>query len=399
MRLSYLILILLLALLLTALIMLGALNEIPQADVFRPSRYGSRRNADLYELWHQFQLALDSMLIVVRNWKLILSFFISLLATILTSLFAWKALQIFLTSKPRPVSPARSFSNPLEREVVGSVSPTLHQTRAWSPRGAAVLSGDVSGLIKVFQAASGFMLYTKAWRTGIAGKLGGTLSAVLILLGALILGTVYYELYGMIETHVSRRALTTAMNFSDAAAVRPSTKRDRAVHTFLNRYSLAEDVAYIFITDRKDGISAHNFPVFPAELRRSSAATGPFQRIVIFRGDQVLETGVPIDNGRRGMAYYGIWKAAIDRQVYHDLVPILGVIAVGIIAGTALSVFLARRITRPIMVLKEGADRMSRGEFDKPVGIEPFDDFGELATSLERLRSSLNAAFVRLNRE
>jgi len=430
-KLSYFFLIPFLALLLTAIVLFGASNEISLADFFGQSRYSSRRIARLYESWHDLQLAADAFLTVVLNWKLIGFFLFSLLATILTCLFAWKALQIYLTSAARTSSPAHRLARPAKHEIRRPLSRASLRKKALTSRLAFTLSGVLSALVKFFASALGFMLsrrawasrlvvmlsralsalrsvfqtvsvfilYAKAWRSGLAGRLSGTLGALLIVLGFLILGTVYYELYGLIQRQVSQRALTTAVNLSDAAAEQFSAKGGLAVHTLLGKYSMTEEVAYIFLVDREDKILAHNLPVFPAELQRSSAATRPFQRIVMFRGDRVLETGVPIDDGRLRMAYYGIWKAAIDRQVYNDLVPILVVVAVGIIAGIAISVFLARRITRPIIVLKEGADRISRGEFDKPVGVEPFGDFGELATSLERLRSSLNAAFVRLNRE
>ena len=398
-KLSYLIVIPFLALLLTVVVLIGASNEISLADLFGQGDSGSRHGSRLYEAGRDLQLAVDAFLAVVLNWRLIVFFVISLLATVLTSLFAWRALQIYLTSASRPVSPTRDVANPAELQAVKPAQPSMFQKQASRSAFAVMLSGAVSALTRVFQSAAGMMLYARAWRSGLAGRLGGTLSALLILLGCLILGTVYYELYGLIQRQVSQRALTTAMNLGDAVAEQFLAKGDLAVHALLGKYSMTEEVAYIFLTDREGKILAHNLPLLPAELQGSSAATGPFQRITLFRGGPVLETSVPIDHGRLGMAYYGIWKAAIDRQVYHDLVPILGVVAVGIVAGIALSLFLARRITRPIMVLKEGADRMSRGEFDKPVGVEPFDDFGELATSLERLRSSLNAAFVRLNRE
>jgi len=430
-KLSYFFLIPFLALLLTAIVLFGASNEISLADLFGQNRYGSQRGARLYESWRELQLAVDAFLEVVLNWKLIVFFVISLFATILTSLFAWKALQIYLTSASRPVSPTPHIANPAERRVsrsaprpapqrdasrsgltivlsglasaarkiCQSVSGVLLYTKASKSALAVMLRGLASASRKVCRPASGVLHYTKTWRSGLAGKLGGALSSLVIALGFLILATVYYEMNEMIQNQVSQRALTTAMNFSDAAASQSSGKGDLAVHTLLGKYSMAEEVAYIFLTDREGKIVAHNLPIFPAELQRLSPATAPFQRIVTFHGNQVLETGVPIDDGRLGVAYYGIWKAAIDQQVYHDLAPILGVIAVGIVLGIIISVFLARRITRPIIILKEGADRMSRGDFDQPVGVEPLDDFGGLATSLERLRSSLNAAFLRLNRE
>jgi HAMP domain-containing protein len=49
--------------------------------------------------------------------------------------------------------------------------------------------------------------------------------------------------------------------------------------------------------------------------------------------------------------------------------------------------------------LKASADEISRGQLDTPVIIRSTDEVGELARSLERMRASLKAAMVRLNRE
>ena len=211
--------------------------------------------------------------------------------------------------------------------------------------------------------------------------------------------TVYYHLHAAIQTQFSRRSMATALNLSNAAGVSVSAKGNSALHALVDKYSIAEEVAYIFITDRKGRVLAHNLPTFSSELERPSGATASYQKFVRFRGEPVLETAVPVPDRRLGVAYYGIWKAAVDRQVYQDLAPILGIILGVIVGGIAFSVFQARRITQPILVLKEGADRISRGELDRPVGIQPFEHMGELASSLERLRSSLKAAFVRLNRQ
>jgi HAMP domain-containing protein len=49
--------------------------------------------------------------------------------------------------------------------------------------------------------------------------------------------------------------------------------------------------------------------------------------------------------------------------------------------------------------LRHVADSMSRGDLDTPVsvGIESHDEIGDLARSLERMRSSLKAAMSRFS--
>lgn len=366
-KLSYVILIPFLALLLTVLLLLGSANEISLTGFFSQSPHGAQRGASLPELWRQFQLTVDAVLTVVLNGKLILFFFVSLFATAMTGLFAWKAFQIY-------------------RRTPSTVISSVRQLHGSAHLRTLLLPPWVS-------------LRSLARGSGLVGKLGAALSALLVIFGLAIFATVYDYLYTAIQTQISRRAMTTAQNLSRAAGTQASAKKKFALYALVGKYSIADEVAYIFITDHKGKVLVHNLPAFSRELDRSPGITAPFQKFVRFRGDEVLETAVPIPNPRLGVAYYGVWKAAIDRQVNQELAPILGIILGVVAGGIAFSVFQARRIARPILVLKEGADRISRGEFDRPVGVQPFEYLGELASSLERLRSSLKAAFVRLNRE
>jgi HAMP domain-containing protein len=81
--------------------------------------------------------------------------------------------------------------------------------------------------------------------------------------------------------------------------------------------------------------------------------------------------------------------------VFTIIALIAGCLAVGIL----LSLVLAAKAIRPLMELKASADEISRGQLDTPVTIRSTDEVGELARSLERMRASLKAAMVRLNRE
>jgi methyl-accepting chemotaxis protein len=81
------------------------------------------------------------------------------------------------------------------------------------------------------------------------------------------------------------------------------------------------------------------------------------------------------------------------------LLPIVGLIAVCLALGVAISIMLASKTIRPILDLKAIADDISRGRLDTSVSIQSNDEVGELGRSLERMRASLRAAMVRLNRE
>jgi HAMP domain-containing protein len=122
-------------------------------------------------------------------------------------------------------------------------------------------------------------------------------------------------------------------------------------------------------------------------------------RTTSVRGRSVYDTRVPLLEGQLGTVHVGLWADTVKSQVRGTLLTIVGLIALCLAAGIGLSILLASKAIRPILDLKASADEISRGQLDTPVAIQSDDEVGELARSLERMRASLRAAMVRLNRE
>ncbi len=55
-----------------------------------------------------------------------------------------------------------------------------------------------------------------------------------------------------------------------------------------------------------------------------------------------------------------------------------------------ISLFVARRISRPIEVLKEGAERFARGELDHKLAVRDSSEIGALATAMNEMASNIN---------
>jgi methyl-accepting chemotaxis protein len=114
----------------------------------------------------------------------------------------------------------------------------------------------------------------------------------------------------------------------------------------------------------------------------------------------VYEISVPILEGQIGAARVGIWEDDVNAEIGEMLAPVLKLITLVVIAGILLAVFLVRRINRPIMRLISSAERISHGDLDVPsIGTDDRSEFGELSRALERLRSSVRAAMIRLGAE
>ncbi|HEX9786497.1 MAG TPA: HAMP domain-containing protein, partial [Candidatus Binatia bacterium] len=128
---------------------------------------------------------------------------------------------------------------------------------------------------------------------------------------------------------------------------------------------------------------------FPAEPRQLRLAQG-----------EIYEVTVPILEGRIGVVRLGVWRDAVDAEISETVMLQIKIIALVFAAGMVLAILLAWRINRPILRLVNAARSISRGELDTPsLGVEDTTEFGELSRALERMRSSLKAAMIRLTQE
>jgi len=107
---------------------------------------------------------------------------------------------------------------------------------------------------------------------------------------------------------------------------------------------------------------------------------------------------VPVLEGRAGAAHVGIWTDVPETEIRRVLLPIVSLIAAAVVACMVSSILLTRRIIRPILGLVAVADEISKGNLDATVALDSKGEVGELARSLERMRTSLKVAINRLSR-
>lgn len=229
----------------------------------------------------------------------------------------------------------------------------------------------------------------------------GAFVSLITILGLLVVGIVY-ELTGRIlRGQLNQQAAVIAVNLSDGAAGFVLGKNVLELDALVTKYGLLKGVAYVFVEDRRGKVIAHSLGTFPKELWKRLTLDERRQagrRILTLKGKTVYETRAPILEGQVGAAHVGIWGDAVEQEIYRALLPIAELITVVILTGIIISFFLARGIIRPIRRLTDIAGNMSTGDLDTPVRIKSRGEIGDLARSLERMRASLKAAMLRLNR-
>lgn len=242
-------------------------------------------------------------------------------------------------------------------------------------------------------------------RMGLRWKIGGIYTGVMLALGVCVIAAVHQLTQSTLRDQLEKRALAIATNFSDAAAGHVASRNLLALHALARKYTLLDGVAYAFVEDGKGEIVAHTLGTFPRELRQGlsgAAKREVLRRELTLAGATVYDTAVPVLEGQMGSVHVGFWADAVQREIRRAIVPIVGIIAVVPLAGAILSFLLAHWIVRPIVGLTEIADKVTMGDLETSVGkecVSSRDEIGDLARSLERMRSSLKAAMLRLGRE
>ena len=74
---------------------------------------------------------------------------------------------------------------------------------------------------------------------------------------------------------------------------------------------------------------------------------------------------------------------------------VLGMLIILVIT-TGLSILFSRTLSRPLLKLKDAANRVARGDLDHRVAIDSGDEIGELAGSFNRMVSDLRLSTIRL---
>ena len=242
-------------------------------------------------------------------------------------------------------------------------------------------------------------------RMGLTWKIGGIYTGVMVVLGAFVIAAVYLLTQSTLRDQPDKRALAIVTNFSDAAAGHVAGRNLLALHALARKYTLLDSVAYAYVEDGKGEIVVHTLETFPQELRQELPAGAKRQirrRELSFADRTVYETAVPVLEGQLGNVYVGFWADAVQKEIRGTLVPIVGIVAIVPFVGALLSFLLAHWIVRPIVGLTEIADKVTMGALETSVGgecVTARDEIGDLARSLERMRSSLKAAMLRLGPE
>ncbi len=251
------------------------------------------------------------------------------------------------------------------------------------------------------------------WRDRFQVRLVASL-VLLSLATSATAGLVYYRRQvGFVEAEQRKRGRTLISNLAGQSEL-GAYARDRAFLAVPARRALwEEDVNYVAIYGRsgkplirlaKQGV-VFDARLSKTELERLLADASPRTLTrshpdhddllaPIVSLDMDAEQGMFGRTGAHGSATVGIARLGLSRQpaqrklrevlrwgIYLALI----ILAMGVLMG----LFLARRISRPILALARGADEMRQGKLGVQIDVERSDELGLLSLSFNRMSANL----------
>ena len=146
------------------------------------------------------------------------------------------------------------------------------------------------------------------------------------------------------------------------------------------------------------GASAYELGADRLELARAAAGRPTASPLFIGHDHVPYKRGyAAIQDGARVLGFAVVEANAdylIPLALFRRRLLLAGTLALVVVL--AVTVVLARRISQPVVRLAAAAERIGRGELERPVPVETSDEIGFLATTIDQMRAALKARDERM---
>ena len=123
------------------------------------------------------------------------------------------------------------------------------------------------------------------------------------------------------------------------------------------------------------------------------------EQLVDYRHEVVYDYAQRSGVNNRFVVHLGIWQDSVVVETWLVLGPILLAVFLLTLCVAAIFSILLQDLHRPLLELVEQSARISKGDFSVSLATKRDDELGDLARSLERMRSSLRAVLSRIGTE
>lgn len=236
-------------------------------------------------------------------------------------------------------------------------------------------------------------------RLGLPAKLMFSMGAVGVLLGVASCVIVYTHLSRAVEKEVALRVDMTASTLRDIAA--PGVKADQyeLLGSAVERYASQDNIAYAYVENHEGRIVAHWPNDLPRHLRRNFPLSAERALAGVagdYRGSQIYEVAKRISAGEPGFVHVAAWRQPVESETRRVVAMIGAAVVLTFLCVLGVFRWMMRQLSRTFADLVSQAERISKGDLAVPLALQRTDELGDIARSIERMRSSLRAVTARL---
>jgi len=244
---------------------------------------------------------------------------------------------------------------------------------------------------------------SQTWQYRLLTKLVISFGTVGVLFGIAVCVIVYIFLTRGLRKGVESYVDVMATGIREIVAPELAAGRVGEAAAAIQEYAVNNNIniAYLYVEHSDGRMIAHWPPDLPRYLRRDfpGSAKRAFRGMDgQYRGLEIYEVAKQVGDfkSKSGFIHLAIWRRAIITESQRIVAAIATLYLVVLCCLIAAFLPLARSLNQPFAELVAYAERISGGYFAAPPSIHLTDELGDIALALERLRSSLNAATVRL---
>jgi HAMP domain-containing protein len=236
-------------------------------------------------------------------------------------------------------------------------------------------------------------------KLGLVRKLALSYGVFSLLFGITVTLVVYGRMQDVLEREIKRRAEISALGLGELAGRSLGGSAQAALDDAIDELTSSRTVAYAYVEDPSGQIVAHSPRELLMQLRRDfpKSAERALKGVELdYRGLPVYEIAVRLGDVKSGYAHLAIWRDVIQEETRRVVAPMAGLILLLVSAATALFAWVVGIFNRPFVQLVDVASRISKGELDLEIGAARANELGDLARSVDRMRSKLDALLAQL---
>ena len=246
--------------------------------------------------------------------------------------------------------------------------------------------------------------------TSIKTKIQAVTTLAIILVSALLCCIYVYEQNNRMR-EFEQRILNDSVRAADTIAytIMPALveKDFSRMNQLVSHYSNSSERSYVAIVDNDNRVMAHSAGdeigsrfELPAVFETKKIEDGVLRKY-LKAGEKMIEVSYPIKAGDLilGFVRMGLnteWMSNETGRIRSSIIISLGASFTIVFLGIFIASAIARRISDPILLMKEAVESFGRGDYDKRVDIKSNDEIGGLAVAFNRMALDLKDSRTQL---